>query len=176
MDIEHLRYPTGKYVMLQEVTQEIIDDWIDVIEDFPERINNLVNSLSDDQLEARYRPEGWTIRQVVHHVADSHLNSYIRFKWTLTEERPTIKTYDQEAWSRRPDATKGDIAMSLRLLEGLHERWVYVLRGLTPEERDRKFFHPEKQAELDLNWLIGLYAWHCNHHAAHIEIAIKNPA
>ena len=176
MDIEHLRYPTGKYIFPQVVNQAQINAWVDTIEAFPARIRNLVESLSNQRLEARYREGGWTIRQVVHHVADSHLNSYIRFKWTLTEDRPTIKTYDQEAWGKRPDAVQGDVAMSLKLLEGLHERWVYVLRGLTEEERSRKFFHPEKQMELDLNWLIGLYAWHCNHHAAHIELALNSPA
>ncbi len=175
MDIEQLRFPVGKFTLPTEITKHDIDEWIDIIEAFPSRLSNLVRGLSEDQLEAHYRPGSWTIRQVVHHVADSHLNSYIRFKWTLTEERPTIKTYDQNLWSERPDARSAPIALSIELLTGLHKRWVYVLRGLTNEELNRTFIHPEMKRELNLKWLIGLYAWHCRHHYAHIELALANP-
>lgn len=173
MDIEQLRFPVGKYSPPAEITTQHINEWIGIIEAFPLRLRSLVGDLTDAQLELRYREGGWTIRQVVHHVADSHLNSYIRFKWTLTEDVPTIKTYDQNKWSERPDAKSAPISVSLDLLSGLHARWVIVLQGLAEDELNRTFIHPEMKRELNLKWLIGLYAWHCRHHYAHIELAMK---
>jgi hypothetical protein len=175
MDIEKLKYPTGKYTPPADISREQIHHWIDTIETFPARLTSLAGHLEDDQLEARYRPGGWTIRQVVHHVVDSHVNSYIRFKWTLTEDRPVIKTYEQTLWAEQPDAKEGPIDMSLEFLSGLHKRWVYMLRGLTDEELNKSFVHPEYNRERDLKYLIGMYAWHCNHHYAHVELAISSP-
>jgi len=174
MDIEHLRFPVGKFSPPAEITTQQINEWIDIIEAFPSRLRSLAGDLTDTQLELRYREGGWTIRQVIHHVADSHLNSYIRFKWTLTEDVPTIKTYDQNRWAERPDAKRAPISVSLDVLTGLHARWVIVLKGLTEDELVRTFIHPEMKRELNLKWLIALYAWHCRHHYAHIELALKN--
>ena len=137
------------------------------------RLTALTGHLEDDQLEARYRPGGWTIRQVVHHVVDSHVNSYIRFKWMLTEDCPTIKAYEQSTWAELPDGKAGPVDMSLEFLGGLHKRWVYMLRGITDEQLGRTFWHPEYRYERDLRYLIGMYAWHCDHHLAHVELAIK---
>jgi hypothetical protein len=176
MDIKALQYPVGEYVPQPGAGRQTIDEWISIIEAYPSKLNALVNSLSEEQLEQRYRPGGWTIRQVIHHTADSHLNSFIRFKWALTEDRPTIKPYDQSLWAECPDTKSAPVELSLELLSGLHKRWVFLLRGLSDAQLKLKFIHPEHTGELDLQWMIGMYAWHCRHHYAHIEQALKRPA
>ncbi|HMB90707.1 MAG TPA: putative metal-dependent hydrolase, partial [Rhodothermales bacterium] len=126
-----------------------------------------VQGLTDDQLDTPYRPDGWTVRQVVHHVPDSHLNSYVRFKWALTETEPLIKTYDQDGWSTLPDARTASIEMSLILLDAIHERWLALLQGLSEDDFARTFKHPEwGLVRLDQN--LAIYAWHGKHHVAHI--------
>jgi len=175
MELEQRRYPIGKYAASSEVTTADIARCIETIAEFPAKLRAVVQPLPDVKLESRYRENGWTIRQIVHHVVDSHLSSYVRFKWALTEDNPTIKTYHQELWAERPDAKAGPVEMSLKLLEGLHERWVYVLRTMTEEEWSRTFYHPEMQKTPDLKWLVTLYDWHCRHHLAHIELAINAP-
>jgi hypothetical protein len=126
-----------------------------------------VSGLSEAQLDTPYRPSGWTVRQVVHHLPDSHLNSYTRCRLALTEDAPTIKPYDEAAWAELSDAKTGPIAPSIALLEGLHARWTCLLRGLSDAEFARTFRHPEL-GEVRLDWTAGLYAWHCSHHLAHI--------
>lgn len=175
MDIEQLRYPVGKYLPQPDADRSTINSWIDIIEAYPGKLKSLVGSLSADRQNQHYRPGSWTIRQIVHHTADSHLNSFIRFKWALTEETPTIKAYDQTLWAECPDTTKAPIDFSLELLSGLHKRWVYLMRNLSEADLKRKFIHPEHPKVLDLHWMIGMYAWHCRHHLAHIEIALQNP-
>ena len=175
MELEQLRYPVGKYIPQPDAPRAQIDEWIGIIEAFPAKLKALVGSLSEEQLEAQYRPGSWTIRQVCHHVADSHINSYVRFKWTLTESNPMIKTYDQNQWAELPDAKAAPVEISLALLTALHTRWVYMLRNITDEQYNLTFIHPEKKQELNLKWLVGLDAWHCRHHYGHIELAVNSP-
>lgn len=145
-----------------------IESWINTIAKFPEDLRSCVEGLSDEQLDTSYRPGGWTIRQLVHHVGDSHVNSYVRFKWTLTEEQPVIKAYYEDRWAELSDS-KGDIIPSLGLVKALHSKWVILLNQLGGRELRRSFIHPETQKEVPL-WLnIGLYDWHCRHHLAHIS-------
>jgi len=173
MDIEKLRFPTGKYLPQTDVTSDTLNSWIDVLEAFPARVRNLVDGLTEAQLESTDRPGGWTVRQIVHHVVDSHLNSYVRFKWALTEDNPTIKTYQQGHWAELPDARSAPVGISLNFLSALHERWVFMLRHIGDEQWNCTFVHPEYKKEFNLKWLLGLYAWHCDHHAAHIELALN---
>ena len=162
-----LRYPVGKFEMTGQFTGEERQRLIDEIAEAPARLRAAVEELSPDQLETPYRPEGWTVRQVVHHVADSHLNSYMRFRLALTEEEPTIKPYDEGAWAKLEDARRAPLEVSLTLLDALHERWVMLLRSLAPTDFARTFRHPE-QGVVPLDRNVGLYAWHGRHHIAHI--------
>ena len=173
MNIEVLKYPVGKYEAPSEINDEIFDEWIETLASLPEKLKKLVKNLSYDELELPYRPGGWTIKQVVHHLADSHLNSFIRFKWILTEEKPTIKTYIQDEWAKTLDASNEEIMHSTEILEGLHARLVILLKSLRPDQKKRTFIHPEYAKELSLEWMVGLYAWHSRHHLAHIKQAIK---
>jgi hypothetical protein len=174
MDLEARRYPIGHFTSAPDLSRESIDNCIATIEAFPARLKAVVAGLSDDQLALQYRPDGWTIRQVVHHVVDSHTNSYVRFKWVLTEDHPTIKTYNQTLWAERPDAKVGPIEMSLTFLDGLHERWVYVLKTISVAEWSRTFYHPENERSFDLKWLVQMSDWHCRHHLAHVELALNS--
>lgn len=162
-----LRYPIGPFVWLGDSSEEQRRERIGRIEAAPVRLMAAVQGLSEEQLESVYRPGGWTLRQVVHHVADSHLNSYTRFRLTLTEDTPTIKGYEQERWANLPDARSAPVLVSLVLLEALHRRWVQLLRAMTPEDFARTFVHSELGlVSLDRN--LALYAWHGEHHTAHI--------
>jgi hypothetical protein len=143
------------------------DDFIAVIEAAPAALRDAVAGLSEDQLDTRYR--NWTVRQIVHHLADSHVNSYIRCKWALTEERPTIKAYDEGRWAALVDSRTGDVRAPLALLEGLHARWVQLLRSLTETDFDRAFVHPETDQTVSLRAALCYYAWHCRHHTAQIR-------
>jgi L-fuculose-phosphate aldolase len=163
------RYPIGKFDPADATPLEEI---VERLEHFPARLRALVAGLTDRQLATPYRDGGWTARQVVHHLADSHLNSAIRFRLALTEDRPTIKAYSEKAWAELADAAHGPVDMSLRLIEGLHARWVALLRGMTPADWKRTFVHPER-GEMDLERTARLYAWHCDHHFAHLGIAAE---
>lgn len=170
-DIDKLKYPIGKFQKPEGINEQQVKSWIKIIEEFPEKLNDEVKNLSDEQLEKRYRPNGWTIRQVVHHCADSHMNSFIRFKLALTEEKPTIKPYAEELWAELPDAKDLPVDSSLRILAGLHERWVYLLVNLTDQELEKLFLHPETDLLISLKTNLGIYAWHCEHHLAHVKNA-----
>lgn len=166
--MEDLRYPIGKFSVPLEWNKDIVVNWIREIEDCPSKLKEAVNGLNKDQLATPYRPDGWTVQQVVHHLADSHLNSYIRFKWVLTENEPTIKTYDEVKWAELNDAQSDQIDVSINLLEALHRRWVIVLKGLSSKDLKLKFNHPENGlTQLSTN--VALYAWHGKHHIAHIN-------
>ena len=162
-----LRYPIGKYEPATNITPTQRQALIESIAAAPQQLRAAVRGLTPAQLETPYRPDGWTVRQVVHHVTDSHLNSYIRFRWALTEAEPLIKAYDENAWALLPDASAADPAVSLALLEALHARWVILLRALTPEQFSRTLRHPEV-GRLKLDTMLGLYDWHGRHHTAHI--------
>lgn len=167
-DPDKLRYPIGTFQKPFPITPEIIQIYQRDIESFPQRLKNEVAHLSEDQLNTPYRSGGWTIRQLIHHCADSHLNAYIRFKLALTEDNPTIKPYDQERWAELPDGITPPITVSLQLLEGVHYRWTVLLKNLKKGDLVRTFFHPEHDKEFRLEEVLGQYAWHGNHHLAHI--------
>jgi hypothetical protein len=167
--MDDLRYPIGKYIAPDLIDQSFVGKSIDEIESLPKRLRLAVENLSDEQLDTPYRPDGWTVRQVVHHLVDSHINSYVRFRWTLTEVNPMIKAYYEERWAELPDAKHGSIDLSLSLLELLHNRWAYLLHSLTDKDLKKTFMHPETGQKIALDWNIGMYAWHGNHHLAHIE-------
>ncbi len=166
--LEKLKYPIGEFSKPEAVSYEDIKGYIQTIEDFPDKLIKAVFGLFDEQLDTQYRPEGWTIRQVVHHLADSHINSYVRFKWALTENKPTIKAYDEVLWAEMKDASSAPVEVSLKLLEALHSRWVMTLKNMSPVDFQRKFIHPESKKEINLETNLASYAWHCNHHLAHI--------
>ena len=172
-DLDPLKFPIGKYIKPNILTKEIIDAYINDIASFPQRLKREVIGLSEEQLNTPYRPEGWTIRQVVHHCADSHMNSLIRFKLALTEDAPTIKPYYEERWAELLDTTSMPIQPSLKMIEGIHERWTVLLNNLTDEQYGRIFIHPEHGKTFRVDENIGVYAWHCNHHLAHITETIK---
>lgn len=161
-----LRYPIGTFQFDGEITGSVTSAWIDEIAALPGLLREAVADLDQEQLDTPYRPEGWTVRQVIHHVADSHMNAYTRFKLALTEERPTIKPYNETKWAELPDYQL-PVETSLVLLESLHERWTRVLRALTPADMEKTFIHPES-GEVPLGRNIGIYAWHGKHHLAHI--------
>lgn len=168
-ELNQLKYPIGHFKCPDTITAEHIENWIEILEQFPSRLRMLVENLSNEQLDTPYRPKGWTIRQVVHHVSDSHHHSYIRFKWALTEDKPVIKYYYEQLWAELNDSKQAPIDMSLRHLEAVHYKLVYLLKGLNSTELNRSFIHPEHNEEVVLSKNIGIYAWHCNHHYAHIE-------
>ena len=162
-----LRYPIGKFTYNGQLTGDQKRALLDEIAQTPADLRAAVKGLSDAQLDTPYRPGGWTIRQVIHHVPDSHLNSYLRFKLALTEDEPTIKPYAEDRWAELPDTKATPIEISLTMLESLHDRWVRLLRSLTPEEWKRAFRHPE-MGPMTLEKTLALYAWHGRHHVAHI--------
>lgn len=162
-----LRYPIGPFSFDGSPTAEQRNGCIDQIEEAPARLRAAVEGLSLEQLETPYRPGGWTVRQVVHHVPDSHLNSYVRFRLALTEDRPTIRPYHEDRWAELEDARNAPIEVSLALLDSLHRRWVLLLRSLKPEDFSRTFAHPEL-GEVSLEKNVALYAWHGRHHVAQI--------
>jgi len=162
-----LRYPIGEFKFEAPLTDEQRKTCLDTIERTPAGMRAAVAGLAEDQLDTPYRPEGWTVRQVVHHVPESHLNSYLRFKLAITENEPTIKPYFEDRWAQLDDAREAPIELSLDLLDALHRRWIWFLRSLKPEDYQRTFRHPELGiVSLDKN--IALYAWHGQHHVAHI--------
>lgn len=162
-----LRYPIGKFKMESNLTDTQRQQYIAHIAETPAKLRAAVARLSDQQLDTPYRPGGWTVRQVVHHLPESHMNAYVRFKLTLTEEQPTIKPYDQEKWAQMEDARTAPIEMSLTLMDALHQRWALVLRALKAADLARTFRHPE-MGVLNLDAYLGLYSWHGRHHVAHI--------
>ena len=161
------RYPIGKFDQSITVTIEMRNDFIKTIEALPLQLRMEVENLSQKQLDTPYRDGGWTIRQVVHHLPDSHINSYVRFKLALTEDNPQIKTYEEHLWAELPDSFKTPIDVSLNLLESLHTRWAILLRSLTDEQFEKTFQHPE-WGNITLSKTLALYAWHSKHHLAHI--------
>ncbi|WP_442266248.1 YfiT family bacillithiol transferase [Tenacibaculum sp. ZS6-P6] len=167
--METLRYPIGKPNLPKKITQAEIDNWITTLAAFPEKLEHLVMPLTAEQLDTPYRKNGWTIRQVIHHCADSHHNSYTRFKWTLTENTPVIKAYYEDRWANLDDTKHGPIELSINSLKALYAKWVYFLKTLSNDDLDQYFIHPEGNEKVSLRENIGIYACHCDHHYAHIE-------
>ena len=167
-DLRDLRYPVGRFQPPAEITEHDRTGWIGEIEALPRQLNAAVADLRATQLDTPYRPGGWTVRQVVHHLADSHINSYVRFRLAMTEDLPTIKPYNEAAWADLADAKIARVEVSVHLLESLHARWVVLLRSFSSTDMARKFVHPER-GEMSLETALGLYAWHGRHHVAHIK-------
>lgn len=172
MNMEKLKFPIGRFAFPDAISNQQLDGWIKDIEALPGIIEGLVGNMPQQALDNAYRPEGWTIKQVVHHLADSHINSLIRFKWALTENNPTIKTYDQPAWAETPDVLKCDVELSIMILKGIHSRWGVLLRNMSPEDFKRTFVHPEMKRTISLEQNTALYAWHGRHHIEHIKLAL----
>jgi hypothetical protein len=166
--MEDLRYPVGKFDRSQPMPPGGRAVLISSLSEVPVNMRAVVQGLSESQLDTPYREGGWTVRQVVHHVPDSHMNAYIRFKWGLTEEVPSIKTYDEAAWSQLPDARTGPIDVSLDLLSAIHARWDILLRNMTDSDYERAIRHPE-WGDIKLASMLQLYEWHGRHHVAHVE-------
>jgi hypothetical protein len=166
--MEDLRYPIGKFRYAGEPDARQREQWIELIAATPVNVRAAVAGLSPGQLDTPYRDKGWTVRQVVHHLPDSHLNAYTRMKLALTEDVPVIKPYEEARWAELPDGRAAPIELSLNLLESLHHRWVLLLRQLTPADFRRRFQHPEHNRPFELQETLGLYAWHGQHHVAHI--------
>ena len=173
-DLDALRYPAGKFERLTaRLDAAARAGHIKTIEDTPARVRSLTAGLTDSQLETPYRPGGWTIRQVVHHVPDSHMNAYIRMKLAATEDSPAIRVYEEQLWAELPDGKSGPVELSLPLLDALHRRWIVFLRNLTETGFARTFKHPE-WGTMTIEEALALYAWHCRHHTAHIEQALES--
>lgn len=166
--MDDLRYPIGRFQMPPTVQAAEREPLIVAVESAPRELMKVVAGLSEVQIETPYRPEGWTVRQVVHHLADSHMNAYVRFRLALTEDEPTIKPYHEAAWADLSDARTGPIDVSLTLLSALHSRGVALMRAMTPEQWERAFRHPERGL-LRLDQTLAMYAWHGRHHIAHIR-------
>jgi uncharacterized damage-inducible protein DinB len=166
--IENLKYPVGKFSRPPEYTKPLMDDFIRTIELLPEKLKAEIQNLNDEQLDTPYRENGWTVRQVVHHLADSHMNAYIRCKLAMTEELPVIKPYFEDRWAELTEAKEAPAEVSISLLEALHRRWVLFLRSISESDMTRKFHHPETKKDMEIRTIIALYAWHSRHHLAHI--------
>ena len=162
-----LRFPTGKFQRPPSLDAAGIARAIDIVAETPAKLRDAMRGLSDAQLDTPYRPDGWTVRQVAHHVPDSHLNAYVRFKLALTEDTPTIKPYEEALWAELPDVKAVPVATSLTLLDTIHERWVAILRAMTPAQFERMLVHPETGRQR-LDQVLALYAWHGPHHIAQI--------
>ena len=169
MSDDELRYPIGKFVPQESYSAEEIKSNIARIERIPTAVEKVISRFSSDHWDIRYRDGGWTARQVVHHMADSHMNAYMRFKWTLTESTPTIKAYDEKAWAETPE-TKLDPALSISFLKAHHSKWTALLKLITPADMKKEFFHPDTKKHVPLDRLIALYAWHGEHHLGHLRI------
>lgn len=173
MNIEKLKYPIGKFKKSQNLTAEDLSILIQKIESLPKRLLIEVSDLSEKQLDTPYREDGWSIRQVIHHLADSHMNSFIRIKLALTEELPTIKPYKEELWAVLDDSLNAPILPSLQILEGVHQRWVILLNKMSPAEMKKVFKHPDFDEPVKIEDAIEMYSWHGEHHLAHI-MTLKN--
>lgn len=171
-ELYKLKFPVGEFKKPETITKEHIEAWINSIETLPESIISITKNRSETELNYKYRPNGWTIKQVVHHCADSHINSLLRFKLTLTEKEPIIRPYFEDRFAELNDYSES-IDDSICILVGVHKKLVVLLKNLSQEELKLEFIHPEHGKRFTLEETIGTYAWHSNHHLAHIEQALK---
>ena len=169
MNDEALKYPIGRFSPQDAYSREQLEECIRRIETLPSKVEALVRNFSARQFDTPYRPEGWTGRQVIHHLSDSHMNAYIRFKWTLTEDTPMIKAYNEKLWAETPEV-KHDPKVSLELLKALHPKWALLLRNLSPSDFNKEYIHPETKKNNRLDRVTALYAWHGEHHLGHLKI------
>lgn len=168
-DIEQAMYPIGRYQPIQEDKPELHNEWITMIEATPSWLDPVIENLDEAQLAVPYRPNGWNSKQVIHHIADSHMNGYIRIKLALTENNPAIKPYDENKWSELPDVSKEPVNVSITLLHALHRRWATTLRNLPPEAWHKSYFHPEHNASVPIWSMTHHYVWHGRHHMEQIR-------
>ncbi|NJB37478.1 putative metal-dependent hydrolase [Flavobacterium sp. ASW18X] len=171
--LESLRFPIGKFEPPATITDKEITQWIAELEALPTKLEALVASLTNAQLETPYRPEGWTVRQLIHHISDSHHHSYVRFKWALTENTPLIKAYEEKEWSKLKDANDAPIELSLAHLKAVHAKLVYMLKGFSTQDFEKTYLHPEGNVVVSLKENLGKYAHHGNHHYAHIKNLVE---
>lgn len=174
LELQTLKYPIGNFKVPEAYSNTLISECKQTIAGFADVIQDKVKGLTHEQLNWKYRPNGWTVKQVVHHCADSHMNAFIRFKWTLTENKPLIKPYHEASWAELPDSLEGDVEDSLTILKGLHRRFAVLLNNLDQDDLEKTFVHPDWDDPLSLNMTLCLYAWHCKHHLAHIDNALKS--
>ncbi len=172
-ELQQLKFPVGEFTAPAYMPTSLIATWIDVIEEFPTTIKELTENLSSTQKNWKYRPNGWRLKQVVHHCADSHMNSFIRFKLSLTEDTPKIRPYFEDKWALLTDSQDDHLEDSILLLTGLHNKWVQLLKSLQHSDYEKQFMHPEHGTLFRLDETIGTYAWHCQHHLAHIKLALE---
>ncbi|WP_276357988.1 YfiT family bacillithiol transferase [Cohnella caldifontis] len=162
------RYPIGKFQHQGEISAEQREEWIRQVEEAPQRLEAALRGLTEEQLDTPYREGGWTVRQVAHHLPDSHMNCFMRFKLALTEDEPAIKPYDENAWAMLADSKNAPVGLAVDLLRSLHQRWAFLLRSMSDSDFSRTFYHPANQAVSRLDRTLGTYAWHGRHHVAHI--------
>ncbi len=168
-ELEELRYPIGKFERPEKITSVLIQRWIDDISELPRDLSEKVNTLSKEQLDTPYRPEGWTLKQLIHHIADSHMNALLRFKWALTEEEPTIKAYNEKAFAELYDSKLAPVEISLQFISALHGKWVILLENMSTTDFEKTFVHPETGKRYNLKEMLGHYSWHGKHHLAHLH-------
>ena len=168
-NLEKKKFPIGQFQKPENICDIKLDEYINVIKNFPGKLKNLIEDFTDDQLDTQYREGGWTVRQLVNHLADSHINSFMRLKLALTEENPTIRPYDEAKWAELQDSLNMPVKPAMRMLKGTHQRWTALLKSMTNKQFERTFHHPEQNQDSDLRTYLAHYAWHCDHHFAHIE-------
>ena len=166
--LETLRFPIGRFQYDPTDFDANKANRIQTLEELPQKMRDIVKQMTEAELNTPYRPDGWTARQVIHHVADSHLNAYIRFKWALTEDSPIIKAYDEAAWAELQDYVDTPVEVSILLLESLHKRWTILLKSMTEDQWNKEIAHPEWKQNLNMKFMLSLYNWHSKHHLGHL--------
>jgi uncharacterized damage-inducible protein DinB len=169
---EQFQYPIGRFTFNPGFSAAELAKHIQAIAVLPEQLDAALRQITEAQWDQPYRPGGWTIRQVVHHLADSHLNAFIRFKLALTEQKPAIKPYMEDRWAELPDSLQVSPLVSLQLLQALHTRWVSLMQGMQPADWQRPLYHPERMRDISLWEIVALYAWHGEHHLAHVKLIL----
>lgn len=173
MELEELKYPIGKFKAVTPVDQVTLDNAIADIASLPEKFSTAISRLSKDQIDTVYRPGGWTVRQLAHHVVDSHMNAYVRMKIALTEDNPSIRPYEEAEWAQLSDTANTPVSVSLEMLALLHQRWIILINALDNDQWNRKYYHPGDQEWVTLRTMACMYAWHSNHHLAHVTRLIE---
>jgi uncharacterized protein (DUF1800 family) len=171
INLESLKYPIGKFSVPEKIDNKERNTFINTLAEFPERLSAVLQDLKETDLNRTYRRGSWAIKQVVHHCADSHIKSVSRFRWALTENQPMIKAYNENLWAQMSDY-QAPIEDSIYLIKGLHARWVFMLKNMEPSDYQKTFVHPETMRTITLESNLALYAWHCDHHLAHIHLAL----
>ena len=170
--MKNLKFPIGEFTKPENITKDDIKKWITEIKNFPIILIQITENMTIEELNLIYRPDGWKIKQVIHHCSDSHMNAFIRFKLALTEENPSIKPYEEALWANLIDGNDDAISCSIILLKSMHHKWILLLRSMTENQWEKTYFHPEFKKTYILKEVLGFYAWHCNHHLAHIKQAL----